>query len=354
MGRHSKASAKAPDAQGGGVFCVSRRKSGVVAIPPCLWNDGAVPGSPKKRARKLEQALRSEGIDPDVALGAVEQIGGGTMRAHARATVGTARTNPIGPSTRRAIDDRTVEDLDALARQLEPGLVVRLERLRPVWAAGWVEDYPIDADDLAGLLEHVAAEHGGQVYRVTVLASDSSQLFGSRIAIAGPPRRRGVMLPRAKWDGSDDVSMIDVSKQAPQQTAFTDIVQVMQLMTGVQEQRQETVLKSVQSMVDAQNKQIQSLLGAMFETHKPQAGSFRDQVTGLLQARQALDELQEVFASGGPPPESQQSPMQGAMQQAAAQMLMQGLMNDGARPPAPKPHIVRPQQHAPKKASEPK
>jgi hypothetical protein len=310
-------------------------------------------GKPKTRLRELQAQLQAAGIDPTrpvvqaprPAAGGVEPLGDDTPRARARAREPAPhRINPIGPTTRNTIDSRTAEDLERLAGQLAPGLTVRLERLRPTWAAGWVEDLPIDDGDLGGLLDYVSHTHGGQVYRATVLASDGSQLYTARVPVAGPPRRLGRVVNREVWEGFEAPSSTAAAPaQAPAPASSTrELVELLGALQHHNDARQDATIGAVREMVQAQQRQTADLLAAFFQQQPPQG--LRAQLHELVQATEAIEEIREVLGaperSSAPQaqPPQERSLMRGALEQLAADALRQGLANDAARarvPPVP-------------------
>jgi hypothetical protein len=318
-------------------------------------------GTPKKRDRQLATLLREQGIDPDAlrtvspGVEPLEPGAPGATRAHARARAPVhareARSFPMGAETRRAVDVRTADDLQALAAQLSPGFTLRIERLRPVWAAGWVEDYPIDDGSLAAVLEYLRDEHGGQVYRGTVLGADESQLYVCKIPVAGPPRRRGRVVTRDAWEGNPSESAAGAAASpvaAPAAAPASQLSDLIALLDAVQRQnteRQEVTLGAVREMVQGTQRSQAELLAALAARGNGNGAgeSLHERLQELIQASQAIDELREVIGSGAPAPAAaaaeQSTGMRAVLERAAADMLVQGWQNDQAqqrtRAPAP-------------------
>lgn len=321
-------------------------------------------GNPKKRARELQAALQAApNVDPDELHTAAPAPGAvtrgltpldtdqpGYTRTHAR-THAHARTRarepepvhrvPIGPTTRNSVDQRTAADLATLANQLAPGLTVRLERLRPTWAAGWVEDVPIDDADLGGLLEYLSHEHGGQMYRATVLASDGSQLYTARVPVAGPPRRRGRVLHREQWEGlPDPTTAAPVVAQVERRSDLADTVALMRELTKQSDDSRAATLEAVREMQKASERQTQALLGAMFRGNNP-APDFREQLQQFRQTAEAVDEIREVLGGGernaapAAPSDDDRPQVNRILERIAADALSQGLRNDAQRGAAP-------------------
>lgn len=300
-------------------------------------------GKPQRRIRQLREALSAQGIDPDALRTAAPSAQTPGLEDLPRVSAG-ARTHaraPGGPVTRSTIDQRTAADLTALAAQLAPGFCVRLERTRPTWAAGWVEDLPIDDHDLGAVLEYLRDEHGGQLYRATVLGTDGAELYTSRVPIAGPPRRRGRVLPRASWEGSDNDHAPTVAAQAaPQGLAIADLVQLVQAMQSTSGERQETVLEAVREMTNQTQTSTRELVRAVLETRSAERtqGGLQHQLREVVEATHAIEEIREALAvpDGGPRGEPA-NPMRTALGAAAAEVLAEGMRSEMRRQHRPHP-----------------
>jgi hypothetical protein len=319
-------------------------------------------GTPKKREAKLANALRANGIDPEeliaTAPGAsararvvpgLEPLDGPPTRAraHARARDGTSpRVNPIGPEVRKAMDSRAADDIEALSTLLAPGLTVRLERVRPLFAAGYVGEVPIDGDSVGELLDWIKHEHGGQLYKATVCAADGSIVYVARIPIAGPPRRMGRVLSRAAWDGLDDddatparaANPAPAAPATPQRSSMSEMLELFGELRAMSESRQEATLGAVREMITTHQTQTQGLLTAIFERIDPErnAGGFRARIQELADAANALEEIREVIGVGphaAPAPEGapERSGMSAALERAASEIIVQGFKNDQER-----------------------
>lgn len=330
-------------------------------------------GRPQTRVRKLAEALKTAGIDPaDVPNmpGNVEELD--PTRAHDARARTHARTHakptPIGPETRRAIDERMRDDLGHFAEALRPGLTVRLERTRPTWAAGWVEDLPLDDEELTGVLEYISNEHGGQLYRATVLAPDGSQLYVAKIPIAGPPRRRGNVQSREAWEGLPEVNHERAQPIAqpvaqPQGLDFKDMLEMFRMLRDESDKRETSILGAVKEMTQQSAASVDRLVGAVMQRDQEQVkrGGLREQLKELREAKDAIDDIAEVFGTTDhPQPQEERGAMDRALETAAAEMLVTGLKNDMAagsskrnapqRPPAPGFRRVRPKPATPPQA----
>ena len=314
-----------------------------------------MPGKPKARARVLAEALREHGIDPDNLTTPAPRPPTGNVQAiteptHAHAHAHARQPTPIrptGPTTRAAVDARTADDLDRLAAQLRPGLTVRLERTRPTWAAGWIEDMPLDDHDLAAVLEYVSAEHGGQTYRASVLSHEGAILYASRITIAGPPRRRGRVKNRDQWDGAE--SHTERHQEQHQAAPQMDLIGLMRVLN-----EQQAAARAEQAEANRQrDQQIDRLVNSLMQDRRaanaPPAPlpSLRDQLREVVQATQAVDEIREALTVDAAPRgrADNRSPLAGVIEQAAGAMLAQGFQNDQAARAAAAQTAPTQQQH---------
>jgi hypothetical protein len=245
------------------------------------------------------------------------------------------------------VDTRAANDLAALADQLQPGLTCRIERTRPTWAAGWVEDLQIDDHDLGAVLEYISAEHGGQMYRATVIGIEGQQLYTARIPISGPPRRRGRLLPRSAWDGTDD----DAPRATPQaqqhHAPALDLAGLGALLAQLQNgntDRGETVIAAVREMTQQSARTTADLLRAVMqqraeEKAERKGGVFREHLQEFVNASHAIEEVREVLGVHNAAPakddDETRGLMKGVLTQAAAQMIRDGMANDAQRSNAP-------------------
>lgn len=316
----------------------------------------AMAGTPKARLRDLTSKLQAAGIDPatleTTPAPHVRPIDDGgdveSLRAHARTRArAKTETRPmaVGPATRHTVDARTSDDLEALARQMRPNLIARIERLRPTWAAGWIEDYPIDTGELGELLAYVRDEHGGSNYKITILSPDQSVLYTSRIPIAGMPRKRGRELPRARWDGADDepgprAALRDAETREPRTngTSANDLAALVTALGGVMGGgNRDHVLEAVREMTQNTQRQTSDLIAAVLATRSAerQSTGLVGQLREVVQATAGIRELREALAEDAPP--SRENDDEGRsgtsklLETAATELLRAGIANDAQR-----------------------
>lgn len=358
-------------------------------------------GKPKQRLARLQQQLRAQGIDPATLPdpspspspssasshggdgGDVESLGHASNPTRARTRTRTRevappppRAMPIGPATRNTIDTQTADDLDRLAAQLRPHLTARIERLRPTWASGWVEDYPLDSDGLGELLAYVRDEHGGQNYRITVIAGDGGALYTSRVPIAGMPRKHGREVPRSKWDGSEDEAPSRSIRDAATETRsrefgertngdLAELVRALgETMHGSGNGR-DHVLDAVREMTDRTSKQTTELIRAIVETRsmERQSSGLVGQLREVVQATEAINEIREALAVEDRPSRGgDEHGTRSILDTAAAELIRAGIQNDAnrrqqqppqqqQRPPLRRVQVQRPPQRPPQQGN---
>jgi hypothetical protein len=241
-----------------------------------------------------------------------------------------------------------------LAALIKPGVSVRIERVRPTWAAGWIEDYPTEAtgDALGDLYEHLRDEHGGQLYKLTILAPGEQPLYVGAQAIAGPVRVSG----RATGREAFELSTKPVAERAPSSgssepfpigamvTAFGSL---MQMMMGQQREAAQMQIDAVRDLVKSSQKQGSDLANIVLnrrEDEREQRG-LAGQVTELLEGMEAVDQVRKRFgatrSSNGS--EASGDPMQGVLGEAAKGFLSNVMTSMAQRRASPRPvkNVVR-------------
>jgi len=101
---------------------------------------------------------------------------------------------------RHAIDSQRAGAFEEVAAGLRAGTMIRIHRTRPLWAAGWIEDYPLDRSGVPGLLEYLRDEHGGQGYQLSPLSPSGAPLADFPQPIAGAVRLRGRVVDRDAYE----------------------------------------------------------------------------------------------------------------------------------------------------------
>lgn len=296
-------------------------------------------GRPKTRA-KLEQQQSSEILDADTAPSpdtarTPRDARAAPTRAHAYGQAGpvprtaNAAGAYVGPHARNVADQVAGSELAELSRALRPGTTVRVERLRPSWAAGWVEDLELDRGGMRELYDHVAGEWGGQKYRLSPLLPSGAAAFSATLAISGPPLHEGRRIDRDEWDGFKPRTQRAVNTTAPAAAAAAPdlggLLGFFKLFMDTNNAATAAQLESVRELARSSAAQNQDLLTALAERDGDRAGrqTFAAQLGELVTASKALDGVRKVL--GGPTrnskAEAEDDPMAGALKEATKHFM---------------------------------
>ncbi|MGV1080692.1 MAG: hypothetical protein ACOYD1_12745 [Candidatus Nanopelagicales bacterium] len=275
-------------------------------------------GTPNKRAKRdaLKQAAgQLPNVAPQPTPAPPPSIPDAT-RAPARAHDARARARPMPPSptrapamgrtTHAAIDEQTAKSVRTLANVIAPGLTLRLSRVRPTWAMGFIEDYPVnEGESLSAFYEYVRDEHGGQTYKVEVLGAGDVQLFEGGISIAGPVRVGGRVVNRARFEGRDDDTPARAVAAPSSSSSGMHDLEVFKLILGMQRESNEAQLASVTGLVNRTSETTAQLLGALAQRDaNAKPDSFVEQLAQIVDASTALDKVRKVIA---PPARAQRA-----------------------------------------------
>lgn len=220
-------------------------------------------------------------------------------RAHPRPVA-----SPVGPVTRGVADQAAAGELAELARALRPGTTVRLERLRPSWCAGWLEDIELEAGGMRDLYDHVRNEWGGQRYRMQVLMPSGQVAFTSSLNISGPPMHEGRRIDRDEWEGYGQSSRRSANPQQqrtqPKGDELSGILGVFKLIMDTQNEATKTQMESVREFVKNSAAQNQDLIEALALRDGEKAGraSLREQLGEIVEATQAIEGVRKVLGGG--------------------------------------------------------
>lgn len=255
--------------------------------------------------------------------------------------------------------------MQALARALRPGVQVRIERMKPAWCAGWIEDLSLDTGSVGELLEQLREEWGGAAYRCTVLQPNGLPAFELRIPIAGPPRNEGKRIDRDTWTGERSVNPAPVAPQVIHAPAndLGGILGVFQMIMDTNARATDAQMAAMRELSERSAAQNQGLIEAMLQSRTAEArgGSLSGQLTELMEANRAIERVKRNFgaASGETAQTEDDGPIQGAVKEAAKDFFKHVIASEfvknpamgGARRPAP-PQAARPQaqpQRAPQR-----
>jgi hypothetical protein len=261
------------------------------------------------------------------------------------------RSPLIGAATRAAVDDVQADTMRKLAELIKPGVAIRIERVRPTWAAGWIEDYPTDGagDALGELYEHLRDEHGGQLYRLTILAPGEQPLYVGAQAIAGPVRVSGRAMGRDAFEMATRPPVERAPSSAPDPFPIGSIVTALagflQTMMERQDKSAQMQLDAVRDMVRIGQKQGSDLAAAVLQVRADERESkgLASQVTELIEGMDAVEAVKKRFGGGNKSgrEDDHTDPMNGVLAEAAKSFLGNVMSSTAARRASqPKPRRV--------------
>ena len=143
---------------------------------------------------------------------------------------------------RRVVDDQRADAFEDIAKGLRAGTMIRIHRTRPLWAAGWIEDYPLDRSGVPGLLEYLRDEHGGQGYQLSPLSPSGAPLADFPQPIAGAVRLRGRVVDRDAYErGGARAPEPAAAIHAPAAASANDASMIKLVLDEARESRNATL-----------------------------------------------------------------------------------------------------------------
>jgi hypothetical protein len=273
----------------------------------------------KAAAEKAEQVLAAFPAPPVTPAPSIEvpEAKADPARARARVTTQHHRRGPappplrqaqVGTRVRQAADTAEAQNLTQLAKVLKPGHKVRITRLRPSWAAGWIEDYMLDAgDDLTSVYEYLREEYGGAKYEIMVLAG-STPMYEASIAVAGPPRDRGRVINRDVWEGASSSSSSSssstpatVERTSSDGAGLAVITTFAKMFIDSQQRATDAQLASVRDMVQATQRSTGELATAVLENRErgDRRQSLGAQLNEVVEATRAVERVKKAIGAVG-------------------------------------------------------
>lgn len=309
------------------------------------WKTGEavdMAGRPQRRAKLEQQAAIPE------AVSGPDQGAGGPAYArtpprelprrqpNTRPKFETLTSARPGTQQRELADHVQTDEMTALARALRPGVQVRIERLKPTWCAGWVEDLSLDAGSLSELYEQLKEEWGGKLYRCTVLMSNGIPAFECRIPIAGAPKDEGKVIVRGEWDGEPKsaraTNPAPVVQAAAPASDITGILGVFKLIMDNNEKVATAQMLTMRELSERSAAQNQGLIEAMLQSRTAEArgGSLSGQLAELMEANKAIERVKKNFgAAAAPEGAPDDEPLlQGAVREAAKGFFSQVIQSE--------------------------
>lgn len=266
----------------------------------------------------------------------------------------------IGGQTRAVADDVQAQTMLRLAQLIKPGVEVRIERARPTWAAGWLEDYALDldtGDTLQDLYSHLAEEHGGQLYKLTVLAPGETPVYVGAVAIAGPVRAQGRPITRDAWDPAPrERQAAPAPAPAPAPLPFGELLTAfggfMNLIMGQQEKAAAAQTEAVREMVRSSQQQTADFTAALLQVRSDESHQrgLAGQISELMDGVNAVEGLRKRFgAASGKGGDDDETVLDGALKQATTHFLgsVMGSMAGARRAAAPPRRPMRPPVRTP-------
>jgi hypothetical protein len=256
-------------------------------------------GNPRKRAKLQAQQAEIERLRALSGVAAPENAGVESLPQRAAHAPARTRVQPTaaplprtqtGRQTIAALDQREAEDMRALQAQLSPRARVRIFRERPTWAAGWVEDFSLRTGSVGELLEYLRDEHGGQDYRIEVLARDGQAiLYETDLPIAGMVRRRGKPCTRDQWEGIEEPKVSTATVAPAHPSGGMDALAMFDRLLGVQ----EAAAKATSQLVDKMHTNTMDLVESALEqrTQRVATTSPTSQLRELVTLKRELDEV---------------------------------------------------------------
>lgn len=261
-----------------------------------------MPGRPRTRAKREAAAAAAAGIRiPDA-----QPIPAGTpvpnTRTHARVSPPRmAMPGFVGNQTKAAADTLEAERLRAVASQIRPGVTVQIERTRPTWCAGYLEDYPIDQDGeaFAELRAYVRDTYGGARFRLTVISSSGITLAEGNLPVAAPPRHFGKPIDRERWEGNlSQRQDAPTTARAPEASpiaapAASANETLLGLVLGLVKDSNQATLTSVREMTAQTREQTADLVKAIIGTRSEERRerSITTQLGELVDVTRAVDKV---------------------------------------------------------------
>jgi hypothetical protein len=269
----------------------------------------------------------------------------------------------VGNQTKAAADTLEAERLRAVASQIRPGVTVQIERTRPTWCAGYLEDYPIDqgGEAFAELRAYVRDTYGGQRFRLTVISSSGVTLAEGNLPVAAPPRHFGKPIDRERWEGnlSQRQDAPTTTTRAPEASpiaapAATANETLLGLVLGLVKDSNQATLASVREMTAQTREQTADLVKAIIGTRSEERRerSITTQLGELVDVTRAVDKVNRQLFGAAARGQQQEDPDAQADREASrfftravfGKMFGVDPATGGSSPAAGAPRAPQPQQ----------
>lgn len=294
-------------------------------------------GKPRTRAREAAAAAAALGAIPD--SGVVSPLDPDARTHHARArargepnprldgppgpappAAGRHWGNP-GPQLRAVLDAGQAQQAAAFGAQLGQGVAVRIERTRPTWCGGWLEDLELETGGLSELFGYIAGEHGGATYRCSVLHPSGAPMATAQIRIAGPPREQGRPIDRRRWDAAmlgeqpGAAAAAPRPERAPAPAPGIDALGLLGMFLSEQRETRNAMVEAMRETAKVAAERQTELLTTFGQTLSRERGatSLTAQLGELRDGIQAVEDVKAAVADTLPEaPEPGEAPSAGS------------------------------------------
>lgn len=219
---------------------------------------------------------------------------------------------------------------------------------------------------MAELYRYVAAELGGQHYRVIVLGSQDHPVYEGRLAVAMPPKLAGRFIDREEWDsamggrqrGTQSMrSSTTTTTAAPTQQQGQHDTLLSTLVQLVFKSQQDTAAATMQAVRDI-SASTRDLVREVVQhrDNETSRGSLSEQLGEFAATSRAVQRIGRAFGAASAPAggDDDGSPLQKAAEQAFLSQVMGSMVGGGnhrsgpVQPPGmiptSRPIPVRPQK----------
>lgn len=225
--------------------------------------------------------------------------------------------------------DRKIEALELELANLQPGVQVILERLRPSWCKGQLEKLTVSDEGLD--LDYIIRTWGGQLISVKIVGK-GGRICGSHSVelYTFEPRRFGKILKEPSRPGEDDEAGYQ-PPPSPQQIVAgpSNELSIMEKVFTLMNAQRQSEIDTLRAIVTAQ---LQNQVSSTPAT----APAVQDPLRELLKAANTYRQLEGIF---GP----KETPQLGGEEQFPAQIMEMAKMLFDKSGQQPRAQLVEPQ-----------
>lgn len=263
------------------------------------------------------------------------------------------RENQPSMDPRRDEYRRSIEEA---FQALMPGMKISVTRLKPKFAAGWVDTFDVEFDEFNNPvidLGEIKEAYGGEKLMLRFLDSHGRYLWANTVDFRGvPPRDNGVEIENPRIREKRELMELERKKDAQNQVQNNDAL--LKTVMQMQEKNHEAVIRAMQGSIKESKPfgQLDDMLAAlgkleMLRGNQQAPGNGNGDISGMLSG------LVSMLASGQlnvSQPQQQQRQSQPQPQRPPVRMPMAGVPQNVV----PFNTAQKPEQRMPEtKASEP-